>query len=156
MANEVLKLAYEAALVALQQQDTSLGSIRNRATGLLAAAAVGTSIATGVGLYKVEPGATTLPGWAGWTLLLLTVAVGGSVMYTLLPTPHWNYGADPEGLLASASMDIDDVYRGATEAMVIATAANLAQINRRVTAYRIGTGTLILQIVVLILGVLLI
>src|SRR4051794_3473473 len=48
--NEVIKLAYEEARAALKEQDATLSNIRNRATGLLAAAAVGTSFAAAVGL----------------------------------------------------------------------------------------------------------
>ena len=50
MANEVIKLAYEEARAALKEQDATLSNIRDRATGLLAAAAVGTSFAASVGL----------------------------------------------------------------------------------------------------------
>jgi hypothetical protein len=49
-------LAYEEARAALREQDATLGSVRNRATGLLAAAAVGTSIAASVGLLNTDPG----------------------------------------------------------------------------------------------------
>jgi len=45
MANEVIKLAYEEARAALKEQDATLSNIRNRPTGLLAAAAAGTSFA---------------------------------------------------------------------------------------------------------------
>ena len=51
MANEVIKLAYEEVrAAALKEQDATLSNIRDRATGLLAAAAVGTSFAASVGL----------------------------------------------------------------------------------------------------------
>jgi hypothetical protein len=157
VGNEILKLAYDAALVTLQQQDATLGSLRTRATGLLAAAAVGTSIATGVGLYKAEPGASTLPGWAGWALLGLTLVVGATVMVTLQPT-EWVFGAEPSALLDDAvnGKDLDDVYRDATQDLIGCASANLKRIRLRVRAYRIGVAALILQVVVLILGVLLI
>src|SRR3954452_3505216 len=64
--NEVIKLAYEEARAALKEQDATLSNIRNRATGLLAAAAVGTSFAAAVGLLNTDPArGTVLPIWAG-------------------------------------------------------------------------------------------
>jgi len=56
MANEVIKLAYEEARAGLKEQDSTLSNIRNRATGLLAAAAVATSFAAAVGLLNTDPG----------------------------------------------------------------------------------------------------
>ena len=49
MTNEIVKLAFEEARAALKEQDATLGSLRNRAIGLLAAASVGTSFAASFG-----------------------------------------------------------------------------------------------------------
>ncbi len=154
MANEILKLAYQAAGETLAQQDSTLGNLRTRATGLLAAAAVGTSFATGVGLYKAEPGPSTLPSWAGWVLLGLTIVIGVSVMIALWPATDWNFGANPAALLANSGQDVDVVHAAATTAMVAAAASNETFLNQRFLAYRIGVLTLILQAVTLVLGVL--
>jgi hypothetical protein len=154
VANEVLKLAYEAAGDALKQQDSTLGNLRTRATGLLAAAAVGTSFVASVGLYKSQPGSQTLPTWAEWSLLALTILIGASVMLTLWPTNSWNFGANPPALLASRAADIDDVYAHAAQAMVTGAEANDAMLRRRFLAYRFGVAALILQVATLVLGVL--
>ena len=155
MSNEVLKLAYDAAGDALKQQDSTLGNLRTRATGLLAAAAVGTSFATSVGLYKAEPNvAKALPTWAGWSLLTLTIMIGVSVMIALWPASNWNFGPNPPALLASVAKDIDDVYTQAAGAMVAAAKANDHALKRRFLAYRIGVAALIFQVVTLVLGVL--
>jgi len=66
MANEVIKLAYEEARAALKEQDATLSNIRNRATGLLAAAAVGTSFAASVGLLCSTPTLQETPAWPMW------------------------------------------------------------------------------------------
>src|SRR5918998_1535268 len=50
MPDEALTLAYESTINALREQDSTLSNLRNRATGLLAAAAVGTSFTTALGL----------------------------------------------------------------------------------------------------------
>jgi len=55
MANEVIKLAYDEARAALKEPDATLSNIRNRPTGLLAAAAVGTSFDASVGLLCSTP-----------------------------------------------------------------------------------------------------
>jgi hypothetical protein len=50
MPDEALTLAYDSTINALREQDSTLSNLRNRATGLLAAAAVGTSFTTAFGL----------------------------------------------------------------------------------------------------------
>ncbi len=155
MANEILRLAYQAACETLAQQDSTLGNLRTRATGLLAAAAVGTSFATSVGLYKAEPGASTLPTWAGWSLLVFTIVIGASVMIALWPATEWNFGANAAALLANSQRDLDVVHTEATRAMVTAAVANEKFLGRRFLAYRIGVLMLTLQAVTLVLGVLL-
>lgn len=69
-ADEVIRLAYDEARAALREQDATLANVRNRATGLLAAAAVGTSFGAAVGLLKTDPSRGYLfPRWAMWALL---------------------------------------------------------------------------------------
>jgi hypothetical protein len=85
--NEVIKLAYEEARAALKEQDATLSNIRNRATGLLAAAAVGTSFTATIGLLRTDPAkGVVLPHWAGWTLIALVVLIGSGVMAVLWPS----------------------------------------------------------------------
>ncbi len=50
MPDEVLTLAYDSTINALREQDSTISNLCNRATGLLAAAAVGTSFTTALGL----------------------------------------------------------------------------------------------------------
>ena len=86
MADEVLELAYSAVTAALKEQDGTLSSLRNRATALLSAAAVGTSFAAAVGLLNLDPArGSVFPAWSGWLLLVLIVLIGISVMMVLWP-----------------------------------------------------------------------
>ena len=154
---EVLKLAYEAVIEMLKQQDSTLGNLRTRATGLLGAAAIGTSFAASVGLYKAEPNdPNVLPPWAGWSLLALTVVIGGTVMFALWPITDWSFGPDPTRLLESSNKDLKAFYSEAVTGLAVDAKANSAAIERRFRAYRIGVAALILQIVALVLGILLI
>lgn len=154
--NEVLKLAYETANGTLRDQDVTLANLRNRATGLLGAVAIGTSFAASVGLLTTDPGSQTLPAWAGWTMLVLVIFIGGTVMLTLWPTADWKYGVQAAALLANSARSIDDVHQQAAQAMVAAAASNEELLNRRFMAYRVGVVALILEVVVLVVGVLLV
>lgn len=154
MANDILKLAYESALAALGQQDATLSSLRNRTTGLLAVSAVGTSISASVGLSKAEPGApSSLPVWAAWLLLGLTVLIGACVMFILFPASDWSFGVAPAQLLASENLTIDDVFRDATTAMIGAVDHNRQLLDQRIAAFRWGAAGLIAQVVILVVGV---
>lgn len=156
MANEILKLAYDSVLIALSQQDATLASLRNRTTGLLAVSAVATSISASVGLSKAEPGAaSSLPHWAAWFLLALTICIGAAVMFILFPAAEWSFGVAPAQLLASENLSIDDVHRQATTAMIVAVDRNKEILDRRILAFRWGVAGLFAQIVILIVGVVL-
>jgi hypothetical protein len=123
--NEVIKLAFEEARAALKEQDATLGNLRNRATGLLAAASVGTSFAASVGFVNTDPSkGPVFPQWAGWTLLPLTVLIGGAVMAILWPASRWSFGPTATMILGASDKDIDDVHRIATMAMIKAADSN--------------------------------
>lgn len=151
MSDDVLKLAYEAAGSALREQDATLTSLRNRATGLLSAAAVVTSLATAVGVGGGGPDrGSTLPVWAGWTLLALVCLIGTSAIFALWPAKNWNFGPDPAKLLASAGTDVDEVRRTATKALVSAITTNDRSIAVRGKAYRVGAALLLAEMIVLV------
>lgn len=151
MSDDVLKLAYEAACSALREQDATLTSLRNRATALLSAAAVVTSVATAIGVVDTGTGqAAMLPVWAGWTLLALVCLIGASSMFALWPAANWNFGPDPAKLLASAGNDVDEVRRIATKALVSAITINDASIATRGKAYRVGAALLLAEMIVLV------
>src|SRR5215208_3361777 len=94
-----LELAYDAALQALSQQDVSLGNLRNRATGLLSAAALVTSFAAGLGLLNTDPEkGEVFPVWAGVTLLCILIVIGALTMKILWPV-NYHHGADAKQLM---------------------------------------------------------
>jgi hypothetical protein len=153
MHNEVLKLAYESAVTALREQDSTISNLRNRATGLLAAAAIGTSFATALGLLNTDPSrGSVFPPWAGWTLMGLVLVIGTSSMVVLWPASGWSFGPDPAQLLANSDKDINDVRRTATKALLLGIAANNRSIAVRVLAYRVSAGVLLVESIVLIIA----
>ncbi|MGY1692026.1 hypothetical protein [Geodermatophilus sp. SYSU D01105] len=152
MAHEVIRLAYDEARAALREQDLTLANVRNRATALLAAAAVGTSFAATVGLLNVDPGrGAVFPHWAGWMLLSSVALVGAGVMVVLWPAPDWMFGPNAGKLLNSAGADADAVLRAATQAMLAAVASNDRHLRQRMTAYRVTVVVLLGQVALLVL-----
>src|SRR5688500_3313215 len=102
-ADEIVRLAYDEARAALREQDATLANLRNRASALLAAAAVGTSFAATVGLLNVDPKrGDALPLWAGWILLSSVALVGVGVLVVLWPATNWQFGPNAGRLLDSA------------------------------------------------------
>jgi hypothetical protein len=151
VTNEVVKLAFEEARAALKEQDMTLGNLRNRATGLLAAASVGTSFAASVGFLNTDPAkGAVFPQWAGWTLLPLTVLIGGGVMVVLWPARGWSYGPTAKVILEASDQGIEDVRRIATTAMIRAVELNDRVIHGRVRAYQGTVIVILVEILVLV------
>ncbi|TYP86881.1 hypothetical protein [Blastococcus xanthinilyticus] len=153
MAGELTQLAYDEARAALREQDATLTSVRNRATGLLGAAAVATSFSTTVGLLNVDPArGGVLPTWAGWVLLFSVALIGVGVMVVLWPAPDWNFGPSARKLLDSVGAETDVVMQAATRAMIAGMASNDRRLERRMTAYRASVVVLMAQLVLLVLA----
>ena len=149
--DEIARLAYDEARTALREQDATLSNVRNRATALLAAAAVGTSFAATVGLLNTDPGrGQVVPTWAGWALLLLVILVGAGVMVVLWPVPDWKFGPSPRKLLDSVGADVQGVLHAATEAMIAALAFNDRRLRQRMNAYRATVVVLMTQVAMLV------
>ena len=156
VANEVLRLAYETGVATLAEQDGTLGNLRSRATGLLAATSLGTTVAAGVGLYKAEPGTETLPTWAGWLLLIETLLIGSFVVYVCSPVDDWKYGLDASAVLGLEALGVDrldDFYRGAASELAKAATANQISLRRRFVVYRWSLIGLIVQAATVIVAV---
>lgn len=153
MPNEILTLAFDEARAALKEQDATLNGLRNRATGLLAAASVGTSFAASIGFLNADPGkGPAFPVWAGWSLLPLTVLIGAAVMAILWPTKDWSFGLTPQRILDAIDEDPDAVRRTATMAMIRAAEGNQKVIQFRMRAYRGAVAVLLLETAVLVLA----
>src|SRR4051794_15910944 len=156
MADEVTRLAYDEARAALREQDTSLANVRNRATALLAAAAIGTSFSATAGLLNTDPSRGRIfPLWAAWALLVAVALIATGVMVVLWPASTWQFGPSPSKLLSKVGDDVNDVLRAATHAMAAAIAFNDRLVKQRIWAYRATVLLLMLEIGVLIVALLL-
>jgi hypothetical protein len=156
MADDLTRLAYDEARAALREQDATLANVRNRATALLAAAAVATSFSTTVGLLNVDPNrGNVFPTWAGWVLLCSVALIGVGVMVVLWPAPDWNFGPSARKLLDSVGTETEVVMQAATRAMIAAMASNDRRLKQRMTAYRATVVVLMAQLVLLALTMIL-
>jgi hypothetical protein len=156
MADEVSRLAYDEARAALREQDATLSNVRNRATGLLAAVAVGTSFSATAGLLNTDPGRGRIfPAWAGWVLFLTVVLIAAGVLVVLWPTPAWNFGPSPAKLVEMAGQNVEEVLVAATHGMITAIASNDRLLAQRVTAYRATVLVLMVEIALLVVTLLL-
>lgn len=156
MVGEVARLAYDEARAALREQDATLANVRNRATALLAAAAVGTSFSATVGLLNTDADrGRVFPLWAAWALLAAVVLIATGVLVVLWPVPTWQFGPSPGKLLSKAADDVNDVFRAATSAMVVAIASNDRLLDQRMAAYRATVVLLMLEICLLVVALLL-
>ena len=149
--NPVVRLAYDEARVGLNEQDDTLANVRNRATGLLAAATVGTSFSATAGLLNNDPThGKVFPVWGAWLLLAVLLAIAAGVMIVLWPTNDWVFGPDPGKLLDSANLELDDVLTRATQAMIVYRRRNAEILNRRFTAYRLAASALVIEVGLLV------
>jgi hypothetical protein len=155
MAGEVIRLAYDEARSALREQDTTLSNVRNRATALLAAAAVGTSFSATAGLLNTDRGrGQVFPEWAAWALLASVILMAIGVMGVLWPVPTWSFGPSPRALLGRATEDVDVVLQAAIEGMALAIASNDRLLKQRVAVYRATVVVLMLEIGLLVVALL--
>jgi hypothetical protein len=91
--DKVLEIAYNAAIKALEQQDFTLGNLRNRAAGLLSAVTIATTFAAGLGLFSADPTkGTPLSTWSKWVLLGLLVATGAVSIAVMWPVEEFSFG----------------------------------------------------------------
>ena len=103
--DELLDLAYNAAAARLTSQTDAFESLRTRASGILAVAALVTSFASGVGLFSTDPSkGKLLPLWALWTLLGILVVLGCCAISILLPTQNWSHDPSARIILERRTM----------------------------------------------------
>ena len=96
------KLASDAAIHALTQQDATLTNLRNRATGL-------TGLATVIGSFSSFFGAGTkdhhLPLWFAVGIVIFIGSILTCAFYVLWPKAGWSFGPDPDKILKSEYSD---------------------------------------------------
>ena len=148
------ELAYDAAVKSLSQQDSTLGNLRSRATGLLSAATVATSLGAGLGLYSNKASdATAYPAWAAGALILLVIALGGTCVAVLWPV-RMCFGADAEKIKAKIAegVPVDDVRSYVVDELLAGRAANSAALRKKFGLFRIAAGLLTAETVVFVAG----
>jgi hypothetical protein len=154
-------LAFDEAIRAIGQQEGSLKSLRDRASGLVSTAAVATTFGAGVGLLNTDPtkGAVFPVFWAV-VLLLLVVGILATGLIVLWPTDGWVFSLNARVLVEgwienpSQSATIDDLHRENAIYLQAQYEANKKKLRRRIDVYRFGIFLLTAEVVVFV-GVLL-
>lgn len=156
-ADAVVAMAYDAAVATLHHQDSTLGNLRNRATGLLSAVTVATTFAGGVGLFSSDAAATNgIPAWTQWTLLPLLLVIGGLCLAVLWPIKRTIYGPSAARILEYYDVDprpdLVTVQRWVIDKMAAGITSNATSINRRFRYYQFAVQVLVLETGVLVAG----
>jgi hypothetical protein len=156
-ADPVLELAYTAAIKALEQQDATLGNLRNRATGLLSAVTIATTFSAGLGMFSPDPTkGTPLSTWAQWTLLGLLLATAGLSIAVMWPKTV-AFGVDPRLVLARHKTvnDLDGIRMYVIEEAVKGQADNQKVLNGKFRLYKYAVLALASEASVLLLALIL-
>lgn len=96
------KLAYDAAVHALSQQDGTLTNLRNRAMGLVTIATLIGSFSSFFGLgAKDHP----LPLGYALGLIVFILFIAACSVFVLWPKKGWTFGPDPADILVSEEDD---------------------------------------------------
>lgn len=151
-SDPVLRLAYEAAVKAVEQQDETLSNLRNRAAGLLSAVTIATTFAASLGLFSTDPGkGTPLPTWSGWVLLGLLVAVGGLSLAVTWPVTM-AFGVDPRKVLVKRAADpaMDSVLSYLIDELVAAHGRNQRAVVRKFHYFEGAVVALVVETAVLV------
>jgi hypothetical protein len=150
-------LAYNAAVDVLKQQDGTLSSTRNRASGLLATAVLAASFSTSVGLLGTGlTGNKPIAHQYAWVLLATVISIGIVSSIVAWPVHRWGYGPDPKRLLDAIEKEhliAGQLYRDFTILLVQASIRNHRQITYRVRCYQAGILLLIVEVGTIILAI---
>ncbi|MGW7450092.1 hypothetical protein [Streptomyces sp. NPDC054787] len=131
--SERYKLAYEAAVHALSQQDGTLGNLRNRATGLVTIATV---IGSFTGFFGVGTKDTPLPAGYAVGLVIFIVLIVAVCMFVLMPKKDWHFGPDPKDIIDSKySASTGQLQWSQALGMQTSISGNEAEIRKRAKAY---------------------
>ena len=156
-ADPVLELAYTAAIKALEQQDDTLGNLRNRATGLLSAVTIATTFSAGLGLFSPDASkGTPLPTWARWALLGLLLATAGLSIAVMWPKTI-AFGVDPRLMLArhETVKDLDGIRRYVIDEAVKGQVRNQKVLKKEFRLYKYAVIALAAEASVLLLALIL-
>jgi hypothetical protein len=144
-----LVLAYEAAQDMLKIQDSTLANTRTRANNLLAAAALIISISFSQKI--VDP--DTVPTVGIWAMLVVSVALGVSVLSVLWTVRDWDFGPSARVIserIAQGQSE-DEIRTYVVQAMIEGIKLNRDALDRRQRVFRFAASLLVLEIAVMIL-----
>jgi hypothetical protein len=152
-ADEVVKLAYEAAVTYLAQQDVSLGDLRNRATWLVTAAGILATLATNLGLLNTDPNkGPVASAWLTYSLLMTVALIGLAVVGVIWPVKNWTFAPAAAVLLEYEGWDETRIRRAATASLCQQIQNNDQVYRRRYRFLSIGFVLLIVEILVILVG----
>jgi hypothetical protein len=152
--DKVVELAYNAAVKAIEQQDATLGNLRNRAAGLLSAITIATSFTAGLGLFSTDPAkGALLSTWSKWLLLALLVVTGALSISVMWPA-NFTFGVDATKILDKHKEErtLDGVRLYVIEALVAGHRHNNGVLRRKFRLYRVAVTALTAEITVLVIA----
>ncbi len=148
-----LELAYEAAQRKLSVQDATLGNVRTRANNLLAAAALFTSFAAGIGLINANSGhGAIISRWAAVTLLVVVALLGLSALSVIWPAKGWAFVPSASKIMQMYHSGEDEtaIRKFVIAAMIEGGNANSVKLKRKQDAFRVAAGLLLSEIILLL------
>lgn len=154
----LVDLAYEAAVDRLEEQRSRLEGLRTRAAALFSVAGVVVTFATGIGLFgKDSNNGATLPNWCLYSLMGVLLLLGGCVVAALQPTENWLHGPPVDLLLTGAETHLHARIIKERAAKYMWESAddkhNGAHLKKCAHWYRLATGLLGLELLLIVLGV---
>ena len=144
---EYERLAFDAALRALDKQEALLDELRGRTGALMAASALAASF---LGAEALEDPA---PGLAAVALLAFVASVGASVFILVPRRDRFTFSISGPGLyegLYEIRDDLSEVYRHLAYDLLGFWEANDGRLKPLFRAYRVGAGALVVEILALI------
>lgn len=158
MAEQSLVLAYDAAKSTLAQQDSTLATVRNRATAVLTAGSIAVTFSSAVGLVSGDGKLVRqYPTWIAVLLLLVMIGLGYSAMKVLWPVSSWAFGPSAQRILKlhDESKSEDEIRRDLADLMIRAAGENSTVIVAKQKWLRIAVVLLLIEVLLVVLAFLL-
>ncbi|WP_405365588.1 hypothetical protein [Kitasatospora sp. NBC_00039] len=150
----MIETAYEAAEQALKMQSERMNGMRNRASGLLASAAIVASFSAGLGIINTDPKKGHIaPIWEIGLLLGILACVAGCILAVLWPSRFY-YGPSAQEILRLEKFDLsdDDIRTYITEKMIWAHGENQDFIGVRANYFRMAIILTFLEVAVIVIA----
>jgi hypothetical protein len=144
---EFERLAFDAALRALDKQEALLDELRSRTGALLAASALAASF-LGAKAFK-DPA----PGFATLALVAFVSSIGASVFILVPRRDRFTFSLSGPGLyegLYEVREDLGEVYRRLSYDLLGFWQSNDEQLQPLFWAYRLGAAALVVEILALV------